>query len=223
MSMRVMITRELAQPMQGMLEALGLAAVHVPLVVLSPTGQAAPEVPAEQVVLTSAAVVRFVPDLAECLGAVPIAAVGDATAGALRSIELRPEWIGSSGGEALVDGLRSRSRHLWYIGAVEPSDGVRRALAAYPGRVSRWAVYDNRLPADAAARLAEAGAVDLVTLTSPSAARRYAELGGVVPVAVIGDSTAQAARAVGLEIRVQAAQPRVDALAEAVRLLLLSP
>ena len=127
-------------------------------------------------------------------------------------------WVGESGGADLIAGLPDSRARLLYVGADVPSDGVRRALDAHQGPVARWGVYSNRLPEGAAAGLAAAGAVSLAALTSPSAARRYAQLAGpaAAPVAVIGESTADAAREAGLVVQLVPDRPRIDALAAAI-------
>jgi uroporphyrinogen-III synthase len=218
MPRRVLITREIAEPLRGLLEAAGLQVVHVPLVLLQPTGRRAPMSSPAFVVVSSAAVVRFVPDLALRLRGVPIVAVGAATAGALEAIGLQATWVGESGGEALLGLLPDPAAPLWYIGALQPSVGVRAALDRHGGPVEHWAVYENHTPAGATEALAEVGAVDLVVLTSPSAASRYAAMSGdtAVPAAVIGEATARAARDAGLQVCAQPEVPGTEALAAAV-------
>jgi uroporphyrinogen-III synthase len=218
MPRRVLITREIAEPLRGLLEAAGLQVVHVPLVVLRSTGSRAPISRPDVAVVSSAAVVRFVPNLAPRLKGVPIAAVGAATAGALEAIGLQATWVGDSGGEALLGLLPDRSAHLWYIGALQPSIGVRAALDRHAGPVEHWAVYENHTPAGAAEALAEVGATELVVLTSPSAASRYAAMSGAtaVPAAVIGEATARAAHEAGLHVCAQPEVPGTEALAAAV-------
>lgn len=223
MPRRVLITREIAEPLRGLLEAGGVQVVHVPLVVLQPTGRSAPMSSPDVVVVSSAAVARFVPDLALRLKGIPIAAVGRATAGALEAIGLQPAWVGDSGGEALFGLLPDPSACLWYIGAQQPSRGVRAALDRHAGPVAHWAVYENHIPPGASEVLAEVGAVDLVVLASPSAASRYAAMSGdtAVPAAVIGEATSRAARDAGLQISAQPEVPGTEALAAAVLAVLV--
>ncbi len=218
MPTRVLITRESAEPLQGLLEAGGMDVVHVALVELEATGALPPEGEPEVVVITSAAVARFLPDLAAHIGAARVAAVGAATAEALAATGLHPHRVGQAGGAGLIDGLPSSGGPLWYVGATDPSKGVRAALDAYSGPVGRWPVYTNQLPDGAAEALQGAGPVDLVVLTSASAARRYATLVGAeaVPVAVLGDSTEKAACSAGLQVAICAPVPRLSALAEAI-------
>ena len=218
MSSRVLITRESAEPLAGLVAAGGAQVVHVPLVQLRPTGVPKPDAVPDVVVVTSAAVVRFVPDLSARLSGIPVAAVGEATAGALAVLGVHPEWVGESGGADLIAGLPDARARLLYVGADVPSEGVLGALDTHQGQVERWGVYSNQLPEGAAAGLAAAGLVSLVALTSPSAARRYAQLAGptAAPVAAIGDSTADAAREVGLVVQLVPDRPRIDALAAAI-------
>ncbi len=214
----VLITAESAEPLRGMLEAGGVRTVHVPLIALRPTAAPPPQGTPEVVVITSAAVPRFLPGLSARIGTAQVVAVGEATGAALVSVGVQPERVGHAGGASVIAGLSDTQGMLWYIGAAEPSAGVLATLEDHIGPVARWSVYENRLPVAAAEELMRAGPVDLVTLTSASAAVRYSALAGgsAAPVAVLGQPTAEAALSAGLTIAVQSARPRLSALAEAV-------
>jgi len=146
-----------------------------------------------------------------------VAAVGRATQRALEEIGVHADVVGVAGGRELIEGLRPEEA-LLYIGASAPSEGVVAALMQHKGRVERWSVYDNVQPSQAAASLAEVGEVDLTALTSPSAAWRYSRLAGPEPaaVAVLGATTAAAARTAGLDVAVCSEEPGLSALAAAI-------
>ena len=118
MSLRVLITRESAEPLQGLLVQGGVEVVHVPLVAISATGAPVPSVSPDVIVVTSAAVVRCVPDLSMLLPDAPVAAVGEATASALDIIGIRSTWVGTTGGGDLIEGLPDPQASLLYVGAV---------------------------------------------------------------------------------------------------------
>jgi len=217
MPSKVLITRESAEPLWGLLEVAGFEPVHVPLSILKRTGALPPSSVPDVVVVTSAAVARFVPGLASHIGRAQVAAVGGVTASALQAIDVQVQHQGDTGGAALVEDLLSPDLHLWYVGASQPSAGLEAALEARTGRVDRWLVYENHLPESAGDELCAAGATDLVSLTSASAARRYAALAGdtAAPAVVIGQSTAAAAHAAGLQVVAQAASPTLHGLVQA--------
>jgi len=153
--------------------------------------------------VTSQAVARFVPGLADCIGSAPVFAVGKATAESLRSIGIKPHYVGGTDGVAalsVIDGAAKDS--VWYVGAAQPSEQLERAMDE--AKVSRWSVYRNERPAGYATQL-RCSRVDAVTFTSASAIRAYVDVLGVPNVAVIalGERTAEAATACGFgDVRV---------------------
>jgi uroporphyrinogen-III synthase len=144
-----------------------------------------------------------------------VVAVGEATSRAILLAGGPLSVVAEGTGE---DALRHflRSGAPCFVGAARPAPALSVAIAA--GQVTHWPVYDRRVPWDVGACCAAAGALDLVTLTSPSAARTWAKHGDrTVPCAVIGPTTAAAAGEAGLEVVVQARVPSMEALARAAR------
>ena len=74
--MKILITRESAEPLSSMLEEHGLETTHVPCVQLLATGLPAPHgPPPDAVLISSAAVARFLPNLAAVIGNARVVAV----------------------------------------------------------------------------------------------------------------------------------------------------
>jgi uroporphyrinogen-III synthase len=160
-----------------------------------------------------------------------VAAVGAATAAALRSagipVDLWPPhggtaavlvdlWPHATGGERVL--LPSSE-----IGLTVLADG----LAAKGYRVDRVAAYAPRpLPAsDAVAADLRGGAYDAVLLTSPSLARAVADVGPAdgVRMVAIGSTTAAGAVAVGLRVDAVADDPTPAGLLAALRRAFAAP
>jgi len=124
-------------------------------------------------------------------------------------------WVGRSGLRALVATLRAElgtDARLLHIGARELAEE-----AAGAGLI-RWAVYETVRRHPAPAAWAAVGPVAVVTLASPSAAQALLESwpGGPWPrIAVIGATTAAAARDQGLPVDAIAERPAAEALAAA--------
>ncbi|NOY24299.1 MAG: uroporphyrinogen-III synthase [Oligoflexia bacterium] len=214
MATRVLITREQAEPLAHLLAARGLESAHLPLVSLVATSQLPPCPQPAQVLVTSASALRFAPALVDWVGSARVVVVGSKTAAAAEQAGLRGLLVGTSGGQSALDLLDPELEPTVFVGAMCPAPAVSRALCA--GHLLHWAVYQQAPPEppDKGGALPRA---DIVTLASPSAARAWARLDrdGVVPVVVIGETTANAARAAGLHVVGQAEKPDLDALAAA--------
>ncbi|WP_111766265.1 uroporphyrinogen-III synthase [Nakamurella deserti] len=174
----------------------------------------------------AAAVARRMAELAVAVPAdTRVAAVGAATAAALRSagipVDLRPAHGGTAA--VLVDlwphatGNRRVLLPSSEIGLTVLSDG----LTAKGYRVDRVAAYAPRpLPASAAVTTdLRDGAYDAVLLTSPSLARAVAELRPAdrIRMVAIGATTAAGAVAVGLRVDAVADDPTPTGLLTALR------
>ena len=213
---QVLITREFAQPLAGLLVANGHGVVHVPLVELVATGNEKPSVAPDAVLVTSQAVARFVPELAGCIGQARTAVVGQATASALRRVGVHAEYVGSAGGLDALAGLDiGQGECVWFIGAEDPSPKLAERLERLG--VHRWSVYVNRVPVDAAKRLTQAD-YDVVTFTSASAVTAFVDGGGDVSTlaVVIGTTTEAAARSHGFQRVKRAETHALTALAASV-------
>lgn|GEM_PF-5543691 len=195
------------------LKARGAPVALLPLLHTRPTGEAAPIGVFDAVLLSSAATLEF----AQPPPGLPVAAVGLATAEAL-GVPCR--WVGRSGLRALVETVRAElggGARLLHMGARQLAD------EAAASDLVRWAVYDTALRCPTRAEWAAVGPVAVVTLASPSAAQALVESwpGGPWPrVAVIGATTAAAARDLGLPVDVVADRPAAHALAAAALALL---
>ena len=215
----VLITRELAQPLADLLAADGHGVTHVPLVELVATGNSSPLGVPDAVLVTSQAVARFVPALAECIGQARTAVVGQATASALRRVGVHAQYVGSAGGLDALAGLEiAQGECVWFIGALDPSPKLADRLDRLG--VHRWSVYENQVPNGAGNRLKQAN-YDVATFTSSSAVTAFVDAGGDVctPAVVLGTTTEASARACGFGQVTRAHAHTLAALAAGVSAL----
>lgn len=213
-----LITRQDAAPLERLLRGHGLGVVHIPLFKLVPTRQPPPRPRPTLALVSSATSTQHAPNMSTVLSGARVVAVGQKTAAALRAAGIVPAAVGESGGAEAVALLRSLLRpddRVGYVGAVRISAPLLAALSALPVPVARWDVYDNLIPSEAA-RLPNVS-VSVVTLTSPTAARRFVALGGdtATPAVTIGATTTAEAQAVGLTVAAVAAVPSMEELAAA--------
>lgn len=162
---------------------------------------------------------------ARAVAACKIAAVGEATARAIRRIGIEPDLISAdSTGGGLARELTAAStgpnpRVLLPRGDLamrSPVDDLRAGGAI----IDEWLVYQTRaaVPTAAARASVEAG-VDAILFFSPSAVRAFVEAGlpsQTACVACVGPTTAEAARAAGLVVSVVAEQHSALALVAAL-------
>lgn len=154
-----------------------------------------------------------------------IGAVGPATAAAVEAAGLRVDFVPTRYtvadlGAELPGPLQGKLVLL--PGRAEVNPRLQRVLADRGAELRVWPVYETVTPQPRVPlrELAEAG-IDVVTLTSPSAAQGFVALGGQeaagdAAVACIGPPTAQAARDLGLAVAVVAETHTADGLAQAV-------
>ena len=229
---RVVVTRgaDKADPLPGLLEAAGAAVVRAPLIAAEPIAggpeiraalarlAAAPGPGRPWLVVTSEVAVGMVGAAggAAGLGGVAIAAVGPATAAALRAYDLDADLV-ASGQEAESLGtelsrLTGEGTAVLVIAASGGRNVVAPLLAAGGARVEVLEAYRTVMPKGAAAQLRAvfaAAPVDAITFTSGStvrhASRALVELPRCV-AACIGPVTASAARDAGWTSIITAAE-----------------
>ena len=196
--MRVLVTRE---DLVARLESLGHEAVFCELIRVEPLGDDPVDARAyDWLVVTSR---NGAHELARRgVTAIRIAAIGPATAEALRSHGLRVDLVAATHSQ---EGLRD-----------ELPEGTL-LLAAAEG--ARQDVLDaDFLPLYRTVELRpEIPDVDVALLMSGSAARALAATGARVLAVAIGPQTAAEARAAGLDVAAVAATHDLDGLVEAVR------
>jgi uroporphyrinogen-III synthase len=243
---RVVVTRAqgVDDALPARLRALGAEVLHFPAIVVVPPPSNADLDRALRdlkafawVAFASANAVEFtVRRMAElgvptaALAAPRLAAVGPATAEALGRAVRAPDLVPADArGEALAAALAPEVRGLRVLvpRAEEGRPELTEGLAAAGAEVSAPVAY-RTLPAPAEALrglgdLLERGGADAVVFASPSAVRAVAEaLGdraGLVAraaVAVIGPTTAEAARQAGWPVSIRPSYPGAGALAEAI-------
>ena len=193
--MRVVVTRPEAEaePLAAELEALGHEVVRCPLIRVEPLGDEPLDVSGyDWVVVTSA---NGAAELARRLVAPPrrLAAIGPATAAALRAHGLAPDLVPRVASQEGLLAELPPGRVL-----LAAAEGARRLLVDERGA--------DFLPLYRTIELAPEAPPDgeVALLASPSAARALAATGARLPVVVIGPQTAAAAREAGLDIVAEA-------------------
>ena len=220
---RVLVTRHWPELMTG-LASLGAIASEVPLIELRPPSDPRPLDAAlgdlgryDWMVFTSANAVEAVSTrmaaLAVALPAgVSLASVGPATTEAVRAawpgtrVEIEPaaDFRGAGLVSALAPAVRKGQRVLLPV-SDRAAETVSRGLTARGALVDRVVAY-RTVSADGGQALAQMlrDGVDAAVLASPSAVEAFAafagEEGRAVPAAVIGPTTAEAARTAGLTV-----------------------
>jgi uroporphyrinogen III methyltransferase / synthase len=159
---------------------------------------------------------------------VAICAVGPATAAAVEreggEVAVVPaEYIAEGVIEAMAAGTDLRGRRILLPRAEIAREILPARLAELGAEVHDVSAYRTLPDAGSADRLAEivsAGAVDLVTFTSGSAARSFASLVGpaasAVAVASIGPVTSDVARELGMRVVVESPVHTTEGLLRAI-------
>jgi uroporphyrinogen-III synthase len=240
---RVAVTRPAADADQlaMLLRLNGAVPVILPLVGVEAAADLAPLAAAisrlptyDWVVFTSANAVRMVQaELRRSRAAAGLrprrtAAVGPATAKAVIdllgwSVDVVPDdFIGAALPAAMVAVAPLRGSSVLWPRAAAAQDALPRELAAAGAMVDAPVAYRTVARVDAArelARLLNEAALDVVTFTSPSAVNCLASIStetGAAVVAVIGASTAAAARQKGLPVHVEPGQHTIPGLVDAL-------
>jgi uroporphyrinogen-III synthase len=243
---RVVVTRGSRQAggLAAALAAVGAAVEPLPLLEVVPPAEPAPlaraaaELPLyDWVVFTSTNAVHALLPHAPAPAGLPsrlrTAAVGAATAAALRGLGVEPTLMAAAGGESAGGLLAALLPHLdcgqrvLLPQAADALPTLRDGLRAAGIAAVAVAAYDKRLPPDARGRAAELFAgqpIGWVTFTSPSIVRHFAGLfgddwtprRGELRAASIGPVTSAELRRQGVEPAAEAARPADAELAAAV-------
>lgn len=175
----------------------------------------------EWVVVTSAATVAALPaGLGRTPHAPRVAAVGPATAAALRAAGIEPDLVAQpGGGRALVATFPDGPGRVLLPGAEEPSAEPAAGLTAKGWTVRPVAVY-RTLPQPLPQEIVErwrAGAIDAFVVTAGSTARAAVAAAGLPGPSVIalGASAAAVATDLGLTVTQVAERPDAAAVAAA--------
>jgi uroporphyrinogen-III synthase len=243
--LRVVVTRSVHQA-DGLIAAFAAAGARVetlPLLEVVPPAEPGPLRRAaselaryDWLVFTSAnAVSAFLP-LASPLGAAPwpprlqVAAVGDATAAALRAYGVEPQLPLAAKAAGLIALLVPRLRPGAKVLLPQAADAgplLKHGLAATGAEAVTVVAYEKRLPEAAPHRAAELfgnSPLGWVSFTSPRIVRHFVGLFGEawrhrrseLAAATIGGVTSAELRRHGVEPSAMAAQPSDVALVEAV-------
>jgi uroporphyrinogen-III synthase len=234
---RVLVTRprEQIEALADALRAFGAEPVPYPTIELAPppdwkgldAALAAPS-PPDWVVFTSPSAVRFTTTRADAtgsrapLGLARVAAVGAETARAARAAGLRVDVVPPEDDQR-QEGLSTALAHLprgtrvLFPQTLGGREHLRETLVAQGCVVDVVAVSQTLSARD----LPPLPAFEAATFASPSALRAFCARWGVEPlervtVAVIGPTTAAAARALGVRVDVMPDAPSMPALARAL-------
>jgi uroporphyrinogen III methyltransferase/synthase len=242
------VTRAAAQAQRftQLLEAAGARVIEAPAIVIGPPASWEPLDSALRalstftwVVFTSVNGVSMVDRRLSALGltwsalaGLRVAAIGPATADALREHAVRVDVVPAEyRAEGLVErlrGLLGRDEHVLLPRAAQTRDVLVTSLRRLGADVAEVPAYATRRADGNGARLGEAlvaGEVDVITFTSSSTARNFAELftdaerrtwRGHVRVAAIGPITAATAAEYGLATDIMPAEYTIPALARAI-------
>jgi uroporphyrinogen-III synthase len=227
--------REQAAPLADAVRALGGEPVVYPTIELQPPPSwdaldraLAPGAVHEWAVFTSPSAVRFTCARADAAGArahlaaLRLAAVGTETARALAAVGLRAEVVPPADDqrqEGLASALAALApgTRVLFPQALGGREHLREVLQAR-GCIVEVVPVSQTLPV---ADLPRPPAFDAATFASPSALRAFVErwgAGGLAAsaVAVIGPTTAAAARELGVRVDATSATPSMPALARAL-------
>ena len=249
---RIVVTRRPGQASElvQLLTERGATVVEVPAIVIAPAPDPAALDAAleglgqyQWVVFTSANTVNAVLGRLTVLGLEPrlgargpkVAAIGPATAAALRQsfpddrVAIAPDesFRGASLAEAFVRRGIAGARVL-LPGSNRAREELPALLRAAGATVDAVTAYATVEPPDLAERVAQAlaGGFDLVAFASPSAVEAFAQAAGEaargLAAVAIGPTTAEAARAVGFDVRAVATPSTAAGLAAAVEGALLT-
>ncbi len=226
---RIVVTRPRAQAgaLAEALQELGATVETVPLVAIEPIAGGAELDEALQkldrydwVVFTSVNGVAAAREYAEGLSTAKVAAVGPATASALRALGTDPSYVPEQFAAAQIapglEPLAGSRVLLLQADIAEPAlaDELERRGAS----VDAAAAYRTIEIEPSAPELATMRSVDAVILASGSAARSLARQGGAgdALVVCIGPGTAEIARELGLPVGLTAHEATADGIIQAL-------
>ena len=242
--------REQSSALKEELEAFGAAVIAIPTIEIVPPHSFDPLDQAIAnldrfgwLLFTSANAVevfsqrlRLEKPMADAASLPMIAVIGPATARAVEEAGLSvmlqpPSYVGESLAEALAP--YAKGCHILLVRAEEARDVLPEALTRAGASVSIVPAYRNKIPMKSIGEIREIFAAsdarpDVITFTSASTARNLAALlkaGSLdlptdVALASIGPITSQAIRELGYEPAIEAAEPTISALVEAIIRLL---
>ena len=220
----ILVTRPAgaADPLVSELEARGFSVRAVPTVVTSRRTLEWPDLSRyDWVAVTSATAVSTLPEIHHAL---KWAAVGGATAAALRARGIEPDVVPHDANAAsLAEAIpRVEGAHVLFIRGSHAGDDLPRGLRARGASVDELTTYDMvegpDSSRDALRKALSAGDVVAVVFASGSAVRGFVKLGGPghIPAVTIGPRTTAIARAEGFEVAAEASGQTAAELVAAV-------
>lgn len=226
---RIVVTRPhgQAEELAAELESRGAMVLAMPLVAIEALSDAGALRAAledieryDWVVFTSANGVAAVRRLAADLGEARIAAVGPATAAAVRALALEPSFVPERfAGAEIVAGLEPLSGARILLPQADVADpGLAEELRSRGAIVDAIPAYRTVEVERSAPEIAAFRAADVVVLASGSAARSLASQGGAGDALIIciGPKTADVAREVGLPVGLVAREATSEGIIQAL-------
>jgi len=218
---RIAVTRPDSRALVEALERLGAEVAVVPLIEIRPAESLRVDISSyDWIVLTSVNGVRAVADGLHGLGGrTHVAAVGPATAAAVRALGVEPAVVGTGATEALPDALGELAGKRALLPQADIASPELASALRARGAVVDGVVAYRTVPVEATREGREAlGRADAVLLASGSAARSLVAQGGAggALVVCIGPKTAAAAREVGLEVGLIAPETTSEGMIEAL-------
>ena len=239
---RIVVTRarEQADALSARLEALGAHAIELPTIEIRPPADPAPLdrsianlASYDWLIFTSATGVRRFVERLDASDAdlrslhARICAIGPATRAAIEALHLKVDLMGAEyiaeGLLAALAGHNLAGTRILLPRAAVARDAVPVELTRRGAHVDVVEAYRTAMPDDAPARAAEifARQPDWITFTSSSTVQNFVAAAGKtaldgVKVASIGPITSNTARALGIEVTVEAATFTIDGLVEAI-------
>jgi uroporphyrinogen III methyltransferase / synthase len=236
---RVLVTRRWPELVAG-LASLGAIAYEAPLIELRPPSDTRPLDTAlaglaryDWLVFTSANAVEAVAARMAALGLALPVGLGLASVGPATTQAVHAAWPGArvtvepvadfraAGLVAAFDSPAVQGRRVLLPVSDRAAETVSRGLAERGALVDRVVAY-RTVSADGGQALTQTlrGGVDVAVFASPSAVEAFAAFAGedgrAVPAAVIGPTTAEAARAAGLAVLAVAQPSTVEGLLRAL-------
>lgn len=226
---RIVVTRPhgQAEELAAELESRGAMVLALPLVAIEALSDAGALRAAledieryDWVVFTSANGVAAVRWHAADLGEARIAAVGPATAAAVRALDLEPSFVPERfAGAEIVAGLEPLSGARILLPQADVADpGLAEELRSRGAIVDAIPAYHTVEVERSAPEIAALRAADVVVLASGSAARSLASQGGAGDALIIciGPKTADVAREVGLPVGLVAREATSEGIIQAL-------
>ncbi|MEC7985669.1 MAG: uroporphyrinogen-III synthase [Myxococcota bacterium] len=198
--MRILNTCAYPEPFKSICENAGLESVHVPFIQHRAIVSKHPEAVPELVLISSARTAQYVENLREWVRESPVHAIGESTARSLLDIGVQVHFVANGSGRSLVESVnRVSCSSFWHVGAEILSSPLERSLRHQKRPFFRWKVYTSFANETLGKQILALPKISVTCLASPRAARLL-KRHFTGPVVCIGQTTAEEALKLGLEV-----------------------